>query len=586
MKEKNLTLSAPKTVIYPLKTVILGWQWCAGTLYPSAHKLTPLASVAPPKTCTSMRSFIGAFKAMSRCIPRYASLLSPLDDSTKGLEGVNTSTWTPDLQAHFSKAQSSLQSPSILSIPRPSDHLMCTVDASPVNKGLGATLFLYRDKKKPLAQCYSFKLKQHQLTWFPCELEGLAIAAGVNHFAPYARESEHPLQVLTDSKPCVDAYKRLCQGQLSASARISTFLSTLSSHRVIVAHLPGTANPTSDFASLNPVECTAENCQVCKFVESTASSVVNAVTVSDVLSGSSSMPFVNKAAWCSAQHDCSNLRRAYAHLTQGTRPSRKVRDLKNLRRYLTVASIDDQGLLVVYKQIPGLPHRALIIVPVDILPGIVTALHLHFKHAAKSQLKLVFSRFFFTIKSDTVIDQIVDKCDFCKLVKAVPAEVFDQSLSISASSPGQVFYADVLRRNRQKICVVRDVHSSFTTAAIITDESAASLKPALLLNSSFFRAPQCTIRVDSAPGFQALRSDKFLQQRGVQLDFGHIKNKNSNSVVDKAIQELETELLKLDPSGAQVAPLQLQLAVDMLTSRIQNHGLSAKKNPTAERSAY
>ena len=147
----------------------------------------------------------------------------------------------------------------------------------------------------------------------------------------------------------------------------------------------------------------------------------------------------------------------------------------------------------------------------DILPGIVTALHLHFKHAAKSQLKLVFSRFFFAIKSDTVIDQLVDKCDLCNSLKAVPAEVFDQSSSMSASSPGQVFYADVLRRNRQKICVVCDVHSSFTTAAIITDESAASLKPALLLNSSFFRAPQCTIRVDSAPGFQALRSDKFLQ---------------------------------------------------------------------------
>lgn len=83
-----------------------------------------------------------------------------------------------------------------------------TVDASPVNKGLGATLFAQRNGKWKLAQLYSFKMKEHQTKWFPCELETLTITAGVNHFAPYAQDSQHPLQVLTDSKTCVQTYKR------------------------------------------------------------------------------------------------------------------------------------------------------------------------------------------------------------------------------------------------------------------------------------------------------------------------------------------------------------------------------------------
>lgn len=577
MQKNNLTLAASKTVICPKQTIILGWNWNSGTLSPCSHKTAALASVAPPKTCTAMRSFIGAFKAVSRCIKGYSSLLSPLEDATKGLEGANAINWSPALTASFNKAQSALRSPSILTIPKPSDHLILTVDASPVNKGLGATLFVQRDRKRYLAEFYSFKLKNHQMTWYPCELEALAISAGVNHFAPFARESQHPLQVLTDSKPCVQAYHRLCEGQFSASARVSTFLSTLSSHRVSVNHLPGSANSSSDYSSRHPVQCDSINCQICKFVESTATSVVNAISVNDVLSGSVTLPFLNKAAWRSAQHDCADLRRTYAHLTQGTRPSRKARNLKNLRRYLNVASVDDQGLIIVYKQDPGFPRRSLIVVPVDLLPGIITALHLHFQHASKHQLKLLFNRYFFAIKSEDVIHRIVDQCVLCNSVKAVPSEIFKQSLTISKPRPGQVFFADILRRSRQKICVLRDVFSSFTAASIIEDETSCSLRKAIILNTSIIRAPKSTIRIDSASGFQSLRNDTILSDHGITLDFGYVKNKNSNCVVDKGIQELELELLKAGHSNVPITSLQLQSAVDILNMRIRNRGLSAKE---------
>ena len=171
-----------------------------------------------------MRSFIGSYKAMSRCIPGYSSLMAPLENSIKGLQGNNQINWEPDLIQHFRNAQTALKSPQILTIPTPSDKLTVTVDASPVNDGIGATLFINRNSKQHVAEYFSLKLKSHQINWQPCELEALAITTAVKHFSSYIRESQHPIQILTDNKPCVQAYKKLLKGQFSASARLSTFL--------------------------------------------------------------------------------------------------------------------------------------------------------------------------------------------------------------------------------------------------------------------------------------------------------------------------------------------------------------------------
>jgi hypothetical protein len=93
----NLKLNAVKTVICPIQTNILGWIWHSGTLSVSSHKISALITTEPPKTCSAMKSYIGAYKAMSQCIPRYASLLSPWEDSTKGLQGNQLIQWNDEL---------------------------------------------------------------------------------------------------------------------------------------------------------------------------------------------------------------------------------------------------------------------------------------------------------------------------------------------------------------------------------------------------------------------------------------------------------------------------------------------------------
>ena len=56
--------------------------------------------------------------------------------------------------------------------------------------------------------------------------------------------------------------------------------------------------------------------------------------------------------------------------------------------------------------------------------------------------------------------------------------------------------------------------------------------------------------------FKPLKSDPLLASHAVALDFGRAKNVNKNPVAEKSNQELELELLRVDPTGYSVsAPL-------------------------------
>ena len=72
----NLRLSPTKTVICPKSTSILGWIWSQGKLTASPHRIAVLAMCPPPSTVKGLRSFIGAYKVLSRVLPNCSDTLS------------------------------------------------------------------------------------------------------------------------------------------------------------------------------------------------------------------------------------------------------------------------------------------------------------------------------------------------------------------------------------------------------------------------------------------------------------------------------------------------------------------------------
>jgi len=62
MSKGDHRLNAPKTVILPLCTTILGWIWNQGTLSASSHQISPLLKAKIPKTDTLLYRCLQSFK--------------------------------------------------------------------------------------------------------------------------------------------------------------------------------------------------------------------------------------------------------------------------------------------------------------------------------------------------------------------------------------------------------------------------------------------------------------------------------------------------------------------------------------------
>ena len=135
---------------------------------------------------------------------------------------------------------------------------------------------------------------------------------------------------MTDSKPCVQAFEKLCRGEFSAIPRVTSFLSTVSRYQVNIRHLAGSSNVPSDFASRNTPECNQPRCQICSFIILTEDSVVR-TTITQDIRDLPNLPFTTRSAWLQIQSECPDLRRTHAHLKQGTRPSKKLTTIKDVK---------------------------------------------------------------------------------------------------------------------------------------------------------------------------------------------------------------------------------------------------------------
>ena len=191
-------------------------------------------------------------------------------------------------------------------------------------------------------------------------------------------------------------------------------MSTLSQFNVEVQHISGKLNLPSDFLSRNPPSCDSKACQICKFIDDSDTVVVRQISVKDILAGHQSVPFGNRAAWKELQMDCHDLRRVHAHLANGTRPNSKNTKVGVVKKFLRNTKIARDGLLVVKQAQPFLPESELIVVPLNILHGLITSLHLSLSHPTIHQLTNVFNRKFYSLNVSDCVASVVKSCSQCQ----------------------------------------------------------------------------------------------------------------------------------------------------------------------------
>ena len=581
--ECNVRLSPTKTTVAPKSIVLLGWIWSSGKLSASSHKLAALSTCSPPETASALKSFICTFRFISRVIPRYAKVLAPLELANKGKDGKERVNWSTELLKSFHEAQKSLLQAKSITVPKPSDTLWIVTDAALRPAAIGGTLYCERQGKPMLSGFFNAKVPEYQTRWLPCELEGLAVAASLNHYAPYIIQSKKKPQVLTDSKPCVQAVQKLRRGEFSASARLTSFLSAVSRYGAQIQHISGSVNLPSDYSSRHPLNCNVPgSCQVCLFIKEAAESVVNEVTVSDMLTGKAHIPFTNRAAWMQVQSSCPDLRKVMSHKKSGTVPNKKSKNLRVVRKYLSANVLVASDGLLVHRLVKPLSSSDQIVVPQDVLDGILTALHLKLKHPTGHQLSKVFARYFFALNLDKKVSEVTKSCHHCSSIKEVPSSLIEQSTSEPPSTVGSEYSADVMKRCRQKIFVLRETTTSFTLAEHIEDETVEKIQAVLLKLSNILKPSKlCPMKVklDSHSSHKSMylnvSKSSELVQHNIVLELGRPLNPNKNPICDKAIKELHREILNIKPSGGPISSVELSEAVASLNGRIRSPGLSS-----------
>ena len=119
-------------------------------------------------------------------------------------------------------------------------------------------------------------------------------------------------------------------------------------------------------------------------------SVVRNTSVSNILDGSAKLPFTTMSAWLAIQPEFSDLRRTYAYLSQGTRPSCKASNIKGIKCYLNVDTIANGELLVVKRNYPFVPSEELI--PRSVLHRRLTSIYLQLSQPSTNQMKTIMKR--------------------------------------------------------------------------------------------------------------------------------------------------------------------------------------------------
>ena len=219
-------------------------------------------------------------------------------------------------------------------------------------------------------------------------------------------------------------------------------------------------------------------------------------------------------------------------------------------------------------------------VPQAAIGGLLTVLHLKLNHPSQHQLKQVVERYFFCLNLSEHISETSSQCHTCQSIKSIPSGVVSQSTEDPPEVPGIRYAADILKRERQLIFVLRATVTSYTMTSIIASEKADTLRTTLgcLLSSMIpLDSPKCVVRCDPAPGFRSLVNDAVLLSLGIQLDIGQVKNVNKNPVAEQAIRELEVEFLKQEPLPGPITELELAKATSRLNSRIRARGFSSRE---------
>ena len=157
----------------------------------------------------------------------------------------------------------------------------------------------------------------------------------------------------------------------------------------------------------------------------------------------------------------------------------------------------------------------------------LTALHITLDHPSAHQLKCAFQRYLFALDIDSSITKVTQGCHICASLQKNKHTVIEQSTGEPPEHKGCQFAADVMKRNRQLVLVVREYITSLTLTCLLNSERKEDLRDTLIrlcVEVCPLDGPNAVVRTDATPAFQALTNDETLIHHWISIEVGRVKN--------------------------------------------------------------
>ena len=235
--------------------------------------------------------------------------------------------------------------------------------------------------------------------------------------------------------------------------------------------------------------------------------------------------------------------------------------------------------LILLKTTQGQINNSVISVPPALFPGLMNALHLKLDHPSRSQLINLVERYFYTPGWRSIIENISTQCHQCAALKTLPKVLIEDTTSLPQGVATNLA-ADIIERASQKILIIRDTFSQFIRGTIVPDQKMETLRDAILgLIIDIIPNSGTDIRVDGATSLQALAKEStthgtILNAHKIKVTIGRLLNKNKNPVAENANKEVQKEILRYKKSKGPITPIDLQVILKNINSRIRSNGFS------------
>ena len=498
LRAAGLTLNISKCQFFRKEVKFLGHVISGQGMATDPEKVRKVTDWPQPRTAKDLSSFLGLCSYFRKYVQNFAAIAAPLFRLTN--KDVRFQ-WSPEAEEAFTSLKKALTDAPVISFPRFGDgagKFFLDCDAS--DQGIGAVLLQEQDGVERVIAYGSHRLSKSQKNYSTTKKELLACVVFVQEFSHYLRGREFTLRTDHSSLQWLYNFK-------NPSGMLARWLEILGNFQFQIVYRPGAQHTAADGLSRRPPKVEDVGCQTdsCRHISA------------------SNWPLSYIQSEQGKDEVLAELSRL---LVAGTCPSRHAVSsaVKPWLRHWSRLRLLDGVIFKVYRSRPQAPESLQVVIPSELVAGVLTSLHAgpcggHFGH--DKLFKQAQSRFFW-LGMYADVEKFCQQCDRCVGRNAPNPAPRAAMGELYASEPWEVVSIDFMtdlpttERGNKHLLVVCDHFTRWVEVFPLPNMLAVTV--AETLASHVFSRFGCPKRLhsDRAANFRSQVMSELCRIMGVQ----------------------------------------------------------------------